>query len=1594
MPTPALLFPEALDSPGLWPELGRIHGLEDKDFRWLADVRLASDRLRRQQRPPMSAERILLTADNQLPVTLPGAFVLSETPYDKGQILYTPYDGIRKYHSRANLRAQLEARLRTIDDQDTLLAFLPLAQQRRLLDAERISVTFSIIEEDVFEERDTSLRQGPLLNAQAMLDELKKLPTLTQLLDSALDELLQPHFGALQQSRTRVSVYSARDTDGNSEPAGDAPRVDSMSLSEAVLMHYRHQRWPGTRQPGFSHPARTPGTHDQEQWRNAVIQASGMLPALLFRQLEYYWNAAAVLGSTRRSFLARILEDQARVDWMRKREAGILDANQFDTLHQLIRPTADHPAAPITETVRLWENPANYVELAGSLMISSGSDAFLYTPSQGLHQLKDYQDLKATLQSKFMAEGHEDELYALLSLQERGRFLGFDQPQVSGDRVAGEVFRFLCESIITKQRQNVEYALQVFRLSDGAVNLHALFDKSVDIRSMIHEHLLQLDAQGRWSTQPVWSGSQQPSILLADKARAAIRTYHAVETPLLENLDRQPMTTRDTQRAWLENMKADLAHAWFVGVNGEARLRASSGSLPAWAQAVVETVINADRPSRLERPGLGGFRPDAFALTLETPDGKTVWPLAHCVFMTERGGLDAHHSGRAVLWTPALGLEAFDSIANARQALDRRLLDNVQSLSVLENILPEQYQPHQRYTLGRLRTLHGNVLQDRIQSAVEHYLSRCEQVRQRLQDSTKREKALSALRGMPPQTNLRLASEHARAIENQQTFPAWLSMAPVMDQKRHVELLERWNRNVVDDKDYLTNVTPLVEHVEHALKTSLALRFPSEHLDPRQIEIIPNLALAGPPRDLVEFALNHVNVLQGTGYRVVSKTTESLPPGLDRRAVDQLLLSLEIPTTYGHKVAAALSTDTLEGRERKQRFFHQVPWQLMQHAHALKLQQHLSTAAYTQVCQALDMPDGYARATVPGAHVVVSPLALVKTIGASAETALGLYVFAPGQRHDGPLVLYAPYAEPLFHEFRNEEELIAALNTPGPLQNLLLRRLPAGRQAVFRSLLTATAGQTSEMTLASHPIEGNLLEQLYNDNLKLLQQQLESQTEREAQSDWENVKTLFSHGIRQVATTLQGKLAFVPFLWRAYDEFKDSAEALQDHHWKRVMQSFIAGGVQMVQMALLPEISTDAATAGQQTREAASPDIGEVEPTSPIRTLMQSFEATHVALKDLAYGSTTGAYSQSSTNRDYAAINGKVYQVTRHDAYWQLSGAGKHGPLFQKSGLAMVQVPAHQTVHYGQAFRKMAERNTISRLRRTMLNIEARGMDEIRRKYPDKARMLVHAIDLARRYAFYCLHNLTPLSHGTDNPRVSRFIERFFDVPTVTTATLAKISTTILPICRALVDPADELLDTDRFIVGSNRFMHDVIAFVLDGDEKKLVHFTEHFFNQQLDQFKSHLLAPFDVDGHAQASTLIHEFSHQFSKALDIASVRAREPFSDLISTITASGALLLQELEFDQTSALSLSTPRAQLFAEWNTTLKSWVDITSVPEMQVIGEEILKLTGSKNMQEARNAFLDQHSPDVRIDVILRNADSIARLICEIGRQLDPVQSP
>ena len=63
-----------------------------------------------------------------------------------------------------------------------------------------------------------------------------------------------------------------------------------------------------------------------------------------------------------------------------------------------------------------------------------------------------------------------------------------------------------------------------------------------------------------------------------------------------------------------------------------------------------------------------------------------------------------------------------------------------------------------------------------------------------------------------------------------------------------------------------------------------------------------------------------------------------------------------------------------------------------------------------------------------------------------------------------------------------------------------------------------------------------------------------------------------------------------------------------------------------------------------------------------------------------------------------------------------------------------------------------------------VLNIEARGMEEIRARHPEKARMIVQAIDMARYYAFNSLHNLAQLSRLLPGTRLDTFLKGFFDV--------------------------------------------------------------------------------------------------------------------------------------------------------------------------------------------------------------------------------------
>lgn len=1588
-----LFFPEALNSPGRWAELGKTHGLTQKDFEWFSHVKLASHALRNQQKPPMLAERILVSTDT-LSVPLAGCFVLSATPDDNGEILYTPYAGIKKFESRTALSGQIKDQLDSADEDDELLAFMSLSIRKTLAEATDITVKFETIDAHVFDDQRAVIETSQRGNDQAMLDELKELPSLTTLLNTVLDELLQSDFPGLKQSETQVNFYS--EAAPLIQPGSTPTRrwIKSMSLGESVLSYYRHQQWPTGHYPAFSHSKKTPEKQDQQRWETAVKTASSSLVSKLSKELQNYWDKANADGATRREFFSRAILEKARAELLLKREAEVITPEQSRTLHSLIESSS----TLTLETVRLWEYQPNFVELAGSLMISKDNiHAFLYTPSRGLLVLKDYQDLKNTLMTKSISAGHDDELYGLMSLEERRLFIGFHQPQISGATITGSVFKALFESIICKQVQNMEYSLQVLRHSDDAVDIHALFDKALDIRSMVGEQLLTLDANERWSTRPAWLDNIQSSMVLADTAATYVKTLNSVESPISSEFASQPIDTKAAQRVYLENMKPRLAHALSVGVRSEAALRELGGTLRNADWQLVDTVFNPDLADRKTRRAVKRFRPDVFSLVLECSGQNDLLPLANCVPLTERGGLDIQHSGRAILWTPAAGLEVFATVGIARQQLDRRLRDAQKRQELLENLSPDQHQFHRRYTLNKLQLIEGNVLQHVAQSAIDHFLERCEYLRSLKRDTKLQEKALKKLTKTPIDINLRRAVSIAKAITHQHSLPAWLGMASVEEQRLHFELLQQYSNNVTDDKDYLHGVQTLADYVRQTLKSLLASRFPGNSLDPDKIEITPQLAFAGPAKSLTDFALNHAKIAQGTGFRVASKTADALPTSLNQAAVRQLLQSVNIRQDFGKQLTGALSgTDAVE---RKLRFTQQLPWQLLQHAHALKLQRHLTANGFDLIRQVLDMPDAIARSTVSGAHAIIRPLELIKTAGATAVKALGLYLIGPGTGHKGSHILFAPYRTgPVFVEFDTEADLVAAINTPGEIQDLLIRRLPENEQASFRNLLKPSFGDISEITLGSTVIDGNVIMRFFNDNASLLAQMLASQSKPNEQSDWDAVKQLFSSGIQQVSGLLPGKLSRILFLWQSFKDFKDSAEALQNHHWKRALRGFIAGAAEMISLGRL---ELEASLIPEQSASDAVPlDIpvraqpwSQVQSTSTQRTLLQHFETSSVQLKDLKKDNANGTYLDATGKHQYAPIAGKVYPVRKADKVWRVIKDKQEGPaLLTTSDKLLVIDPNTRGMRYGKAVSKMHNQFVTNYQARQVLNIEARGMTEIRAKFPEKAAMLVNALDLARFYAFNGLHNLAQLRALTPGTRLDTFLKEFFDVSNVDTSLLDKIKENIVPVCNALVDPDHDLFSDDRLVVGSNRKVDaDVIAFTNTSDPLKRVHFSEYFFHPELDWYENSLTEPFEVIAHSQASTIIHELSHQTNKAVDIVYVEARRPFSDLVETLTGQGQAMKQQQVELQRNALSLRTPRDELFAKWNADLNDWIDLEDAEIAYDEVDTILEVTGCKTLDEARDAFLDENNAEHRINIILRNADSVARLICEMGRQLDPV---
>lgn len=1436
---------------------------------------------------------------------------------------------------------------------------------------------------------------------------------------------------------------------------------------------------------------------------------AGSLTLSLKFHLDTFWNTEVKPGQSRLTFFAQAMSDKSRMDLLFKRQEKIITAQQSQELSALYLPDSTlrkkHKDPLHIEKVRIWEHYPHYVELASTLMISNSS-AYLYTQSAGLQLLEDYSSLHKALQAMAKAAGHENELYASLTLEERHRFIGFDHPQISGTPVLGAVFQEIVEDIANKQLQNMEYALGIYRRSEGAVDIDALLDHALDIRAMLDNRLLILDASGRWSTRPVASDKQRPSTVQAEKAKRQEQTFKTVEDALAteieihptingwatitlekalrfggvsqltasdiyinrypgrakEREERQPseslnlfehfierLTQRaepipnsseygvygkpsssssskltnpsvetvntivqaalayfkghelsDIPRSSLEEMKPKLAHAMSVGIRGEAELRVLNKTLHADDLAIINAVFNPDSPDRLRRQGFNGFRPDAYALTLERSGLRELLPLANCLLLTERGGLDPEHSGRVILWTPALGLEVFSSVTRVRTELTRRLLSPDERLVLLENLKARQF--HQKYSLGPFRLIERNVPQDRQQSYIEHYIAERAQTLALKLPAKQLLSRLDDLKKKPAPINLQRATQVAQATVIQQSLPVWLGMASAKEQQRHAELLEQYRNNVDADQDYLHGIQSLGDYAQEKLTDLLKLRYPEHTIDPSKVSITPRLALVGNKQALTDFALNHFDGLDSTDFNVTSDIAMALPEQLNEASVRQLVRQLDIKTHYQTLLKTHLTFGNTGASERQQRFVKQLPWQLLQHAHELKLQERLSDDAFSLIQQVVDMPDAIARTTVRGVKALIRPLEFIATEGAAKIKAPGLYLIGPGPGSKGPQILYSPYYQNhVLKEYEDETSFLSEFRAAGALQNWVLRLLPDSQQATYRNLLAATNNQSSEIKLASTPINGNLLNQLFEDNTHLLLKMLASQSEASRQSEWETIKDLFKTGVQQALQFLAGKLAHPLVVWQSYQYFKESAEDLQEHKWGPALKAFINGIAQLATIRKAMESSslTQEPPAAEETvvtePTVEPPTIvttwANMDLTAPQRTRLQPYEVMNVALNDLRKSERLGVYEDAVTRHQYIPLAGKVYRIEQRGDYWRIISDQKKGPFVRKTDAQHWVFDTRKHLpRYGGILTRLNDKYDVAVTARQEINIEAAEMKNIRRLYPERARMIIEALDLALFYTNNCKHNLRLLAPSIQPiTRIHRFVKEFLGVSTIETSHVQKLATVIDAILAALVDPSLTSLDSKRFVTGTSRTNPGAhIAFIIPNDVERKIYLAGGFFSTGFHIYQPHLITPFDIDAHARAATLIHELTHIVCGTEDIAYLESERPFQDLLAD---TGKNLKETLQNIRTKTLSILTPANDLFQILDDATNTREDPGTTVDTEHIESHILNLTGGTDLADARRIFYAD--PLKRIDTLLGNADSVAYLITQLGRQLDPIPS-
>lgn len=855
-------------------------------------------------------------------------------------------------------------------------------------------------------------------------------------------------------------------------------------------------------------------------------------------------------------------------------------------------------------------------------------------------------------------------------------------------------------------------------------------------------------------------------------------------------------------------------------------------------------------------------------------------------------------------------------------------------------------------------------------------------------------------------------------------IPSWLKDAPAEDMRAFIQAARQLYIIFDPKRSFLFDIPELREYARQALATRLKVDFPDLAVDPDAITTTLTfytpapVATGGTPSGIAaatrhiserlpDFAVNRLGAAQqGLLSVAIDNGDEQTRTVFTSTYVANLVRSLDVGGSYQRLLDEKLGEKTLDYARREAFYVEQHPPLERLAALESRIRGELSPRAYEFVEAVLYMPDGLARVALNATDVIFSPLQLLAEEGASPDPVTGVYIIAPQAAQPGPWILYALLSDAfVFKEYADQAGLLADIRTSPALQGFILKRLSARAQITYghggftEPHLPFSTESSSDVPLRAPgpvavqvtPCLGNALQVLFRGTLDTLKLLVKVSSVTTSDSDRQSALNVLSLLVTQGMAFLPGRLGVLVGLWQSESLLQTSIDAATRQDWGEVAATFsTALGTLVGAHPVLEEENIEILEIGEEPPPEELSSFPQFGWSKGVLTPQQvdrlrQFAVSDIALQNLVKDPLLNLYQGTHGAQRYAAVDGVVYRVRLGDDGWRIVGGEADGPPIRLNDQQQWVLNLPSGLKGGGGIVTRIQNAAAELQLRSLAIVEASGMQAIRRKYADRARLIAEAHACALTYLENCLGNLSDnTADGGIDLRTRGIVGDFFGVPEPDGLLYESIRTTTRAILDALTDDSLSPFTSERYVVVSNRIGHEgSTAFVFDNDRQKRIFLSERFF--RVPHYRLRLRPvweqAFNHGAHFRATTLLHELSHLVGDTEDIAYIEATAPFNDLLDDSTAYRTGIKTRLRNAQELTLSHLTDEEQLFRQLRDGI--WGDLKRADG--TAKQSVLALTGKATLAQARTEFFNDAT--MRSKIILNNADSVALLITLLGRQ-------